>query len=56
MVPCVDDTCSDMFAFRCCLLDARSFANIDSKLSLGPRTNFSSRYCIHEDMLDAEYE
>ncbi len=52
MVPCVDDACSDMFAFWCRLLDARSFANVDGKLRLGPRNDLSSHCSRKNGVLD----
>ncbi len=35
VVPRVDDARSDMFAFRCCLLYARSFTDVYGKVGLG---------------------
>lgn len=56
MVPSIDDTCSDMLAFGCSLLDACSFSDINGELGLGPRDNFSSRCGIHADTLNGRHE
>lgn len=36
MVPCVDNTAPNMFAFRRRFLDARCLSDINRKLALGP--------------------
>ena len=44
VVPRVDDARSDMFAFRCCLLYARSFADVYGKVGLGSRSSINIHY------------
>ena len=44
VVPRVDDAGSDMFAFRCCLLYARSFTDIYGKVGLGSRSSINIHY------------
>ena len=38
MVPCVDDTTADMFAFWGCLLWTRGLLDVDGQFGLGPKS------------------